>query len=449
MKKQLLFLVAAVMLSWSATAQMVLQFDTEKSDGTTVTLPLYGTVNVTVDWGDGQSDTYTAAALYDHTYAVEGSYTVEISGNITQFGNGYTLTPNIDMLVAVTSFGDIGLTSLHGAFFSAKNLIQVPDDLPATVTTLEAMFYGCKSFNHDIGSWDVSEVTIMSQMFRGASSFNQNIGNWNVSKVEKMTFMFLEASLFNQDIGLWDVSNVTNMNSMFRATAFNQNIGNWNVSKVTTLSGMFLEVSAFNQNIGNWNVSNVTNMSSMFYKATSFNQNIGGWDVSKVTNMGSMFSGATAFNQNIGLWNVGNVTSMSDMFRYVTLSTANYDSLLIGWSAQTVQNGVVFSGGNSKYSLGAAAAARAVLTGATNGWTITDGGEEPTSAITNVTLIDGVYTQAGKIVVENDQNLPISIYDVTGRLVTSGSSIVNEFTVPNAGVYIVTVGTQTMKVVVP
>ncbi|HKL96050.1 MAG TPA: T9SS type A sorting domain-containing protein, partial [Paludibacteraceae bacterium] len=59
------------------------------------------------------------------------------------------------------------------------------------------------------------------------------------------------------------------------------------------------------------------------------------------------------------------------------------------------------------------------------------------------------YTQAGKIVVENVQNLPVTIYDVTGRLVTSGSSVIHEFTVPHAGVYIVTVGTQTMKVVVP
>lgn len=160
MKKQLLFLVAAVMLSWSATAQMVLQFDTNLSDGTTITLPLKGTVNVTVDWGDGQSDTYTAAALYDHTYAVEGSYTVEISGNLTQFGNSFTAIPNNDKLLAVTSFGDIGLTSLSGAFISAKNLIQVPDDLPATVTNLEAMFYDCTSFNQNIGSWDVSEVKL-------------------------------------------------------------------------------------------------------------------------------------------------------------------------------------------------------------------------------------------------------------------------------------------------
>lgn len=61
---------------------------------------------------------------------------------------------------------------------------------------------------------------------------------------------------------------------------------------------------------------------------------------------------------------------MSNMFRGVTLSTANYDALLNGWAAQTLQNGVPFHGGYSRYCSGEAA--RASL--AARGWTITDGG---------------------------------------------------------------------------
>lgn len=83
---------------------MVLQFDTNKSEGTTVTLPLYRTVNVTVNWGDGNRNTYTEAGNQDHTFAAEGTYTVSISGSLEQFGQiGY---PNADKLVAVTSFGN-------------------------------------------------------------------------------------------------------------------------------------------------------------------------------------------------------------------------------------------------------------------------------------------------------------------------------------------------------
>jgi len=46
---------------------------------------------------------------------------------------------------------------------------------------------------------------------------------------------------------------------------------------------------------------------------------------------------------------------MTSMFQGVTLSTANYDALLIGWGAQTVQSGVAFHGGSSTYTGGGAA----------------------------------------------------------------------------------------------
>jgi surface protein len=439
---------------------MTLVFDTNLSTGTTVTLPLNGTVNVTVDWGDGNTETFTTTGNKDHTYASDGTYTVTISGSLTQFGTAGLF--NADKIVKCTSFGDLGLTSLSNAFRNAKNLIEAPTVLPSTVTILEATFNGCTNFNFDIGSWNVSNVTNMSFLFNNCTLFNQDIGAWNVDNVTNMSFLFSNCTLFNQDIGAWNVGNVTNMFAMFdyatsfnqnigswnvsnvtnmgymfrkatsfnqnidswnvgnvtnmfsmffQASAFNQNIGSWNVSNVTNMGFMFVEVSAFNQDIGNWNVGNVSNMIYMFYYATSFNQNIGSWNVSNVTNMdymfrnatsfnqnidswnvgnvtnmASMFNGATSFNQNIGNWNVGNVTSMSNMFLNVTLSTANYDALLIGWSALTLKPNVNFNGGNSKYSCDAISA-RAILTGAPNNWIIADGGlldAKPTAQATDM-----------------------------------------------------------------
>jgi surface protein len=84
-----------------------------------------------------------------------------------------------------------------------------------------------------------------------------------------------------------------------------------------------------------------------------------------------MFNRATSFNQDLSDWNVSNVTDMGYMLNGVTLSTDNYDSLLISWSQQNVKSRVKFHGGNSKYS-SVAVDARQVLVD--KGWTITDGG---------------------------------------------------------------------------
>ncbi len=78
------------------------------------------------------------------------------------------------------------------------------------------------------------------------------------------------------------------------------------------------------------------------------------------------------FDQNIGNWDVSSVTTMEDMFENRTLSTSNYDPLLAQWSAEDLQDGVSFDGGNSQNSA-STQAARDILT-ETYGWDISDGG---------------------------------------------------------------------------
>ena len=91
-----------------------------------------------------------------------------------------------------------------------------------------------------------------------------------------------------------------------------------------------------------------------FSSCVSLKGSFAGIDLAAATNIWNMF-----YNCNI---NVG-------------ASTANYDNTLISWAAQAVNAGLNVHFGSSKYSVvGGGQAARNILTGAPNNWTITDGG---------------------------------------------------------------------------
>ena len=426
--RSLVALVCAVFLSvMPATAQtattddFVLKITTTAGTSATDRSFTFYTEDTSydIDWdNDGAFEATGVSGDQSHTFNTAGEHTIRFRNLNDIYINGQA---GEEKYTSIEQWGTSTWNAeMDSAFQGASNLTMntsagTPD--LSLVTTMASMFEGATTFNGDISGWNTVSVTNMSGMFSAASAFNQNIGRWNTSAVTNMVGMFLDAVAFNQDIGNWNTSAVTSMYAMFLAfsgttvfnqdignwntsavtdmrfmfggffgtTAFNHNIGGWNTSAVTNMHGMFSGATVFNHNIGNWNTSAVTSMSAMFSGAAAFNQNIGSWNTAKVTIMSQMFTGATSFDQNIGGWNVGALTDAEDMFAgdfftpgNVTLSPTNYDALLVGWDAQTLQTGVTFGGGDSKYSSDEAQTARANMTATVaNGgdnWTITDGG---------------------------------------------------------------------------
>ncbi len=326
-----------------------------------ITLPLVsdGNYDFTVAWGDGAVDSITSWNQLETTYTYDqpGVYTVTIDGELT--GWAFSGGGDAQKLVAIQRWGLLQLGNSGNYFDGAANLEITATDIPNLegTTNLERAFRDCSSLTTvpSMNDWDTSQVTDMSGMFFNANAFNQDIGAWDTSQVTTMNTLFGDTSVFNQDIGAWDTSQVTDMG--------------W----------MFYQANEFNQDLGAWDTSQVTDMSVMFHQANAFNQDIGAWDTSTVVDMSFMFSNANAFNQDIGGWDISSVLDMASMFQSVTLSTPNYDALLIGWAAQQVQNDVAFDGGYSHYSgvlddvTSAADDARQSLID-DHGWLISDGG---------------------------------------------------------------------------
>ena len=171
------------------------------------------------------------------------------------------------------------------------------------------------------------------------------------------------------------------MNSIFNTASFiPTGINLWNVSNVEGINSIFLSVTAAIPDITGWDTSSVTNMSAAF-RLSNFNQNISGWNTSNVTNFNGIFRDNTAINQDLGSWDITGVTNTSNLAFFMgnvtTLSTANYDSILIGWAAQApsiVSGATNVEFGTSQFTLGGAAETAKTTLTTTYLWSITDGG---------------------------------------------------------------------------
>ena len=201
-------------------AAFVFDIDTSLGTGTDdFQLPLiaasFGTLNCTVDWGDGNSNTVTTPGTGDsHVYATGGTYTITITGSLV--GWKFAFSGDCQKITDISEWGVLDITEPF-AFHGCANLTCSATDAPTISTTnLSNTFNSATSFNGAIGNWDVSTVTNMGAMFRGASAFNQNIGTWDTSTVTNMNAMFQNATEFNQNISAWDVSQVSNF-SLFMA----------------------------------------------------------------------------------------------------------------------------------------------------------------------------------------------------------------------------------------
>jgi surface protein len=305
------------------------------STSTEITIPTFGVgYSYDVDWNnDGTFDEFGITGNVTHDFGSTGTYTIRIQGSFPRIH--FNLTGDRKKLLSVDQWGTNAWTNFNKAFYGCSNMHVLAADAPVLTgcTNLFLTFSGCAVMNEDLSSWNVGNIT----NFYGT---------------------FGQSYAFNQPLASWDVSSATTMFAMFQGTDFNQDISGWDVSGVKDFSHMFREATDFNQDISGWNTSSATVFKAMFRLASNFDQDLGQWDVS-------------------------GVTDATDMFRSVTLSTANYDALLIGWNAQTLQSGVTFSGGNSLYCSSWAERDNMINS---DGWIITDNGSAgPTPDITSLT----------------------------------------------------------------
>ena len=142
------------------------------------------------------------------------------------------------------------------------------------VTTMEAMFEGCKSAEIiDISNLDTSNVTNMQFLFNDCINLKEikGLGKINTANVRNMNLMFQNcANITRLNLSNFDTSNVQDMCFMFNNCNNLKQIeglNNFNTRNVTNMKAMFqLCPNLENLNLSNFDVRNVEDMEFMFYK---------------------------------------------------------------------------------------------------------------------------------------------------------------------------------------
>lgn len=137
-------ILIAVIQYGPRTDALVLEYSISAANSyTTICLPIAGSVDCTVSWGDGETEQITSAYPY-HTYTTGGDYSVWITGTVTALNSGNITVNYKRYLASVRQWGATGLTSMEDAFYYCPGLESVPDDSSGAfsdVTTFKSAFY--------------------------------------------------------------------------------------------------------------------------------------------------------------------------------------------------------------------------------------------------------------------------------------------------------------------
>ena len=226
----------------------------------------------------------------------------------------------------------------------------------------EITVYNQPEITHEYNTSGIYNIKIIGQI-SGWGSVNQ-FDSFKITSIDSLGDLdHINSGAFHlADNLVWNTDETIVIDSSDLQQTFNSNVG------------VQFNYDPFNQ----FDFSNVTNINRLVF-SSNYNFNVSNWDVSMVENMQWCFGNCSFFNQDLSSWDFTSVNDMANFLSGATLSTVNYDLLLIrldSFISDWITGGTIpfnFHGGNSQYTTGGAAeTARNNLL--SFGLTITDGG---------------------------------------------------------------------------
>lgn len=232
-KLQLLLILFAVLLTsaWAQSRPFVTEWRAD-TDGK-LTFPVKGTNWKLEIWkGSTQiKNTTVSSSDEDNMFSVDGltanqTYEVKMGPEGVEYvRSGWTAANDAaKQLLRVTDWGDVQWSSMEEAFAKCENLTAANIGQPKleNVTNCNKMFAGCKRFNSNLNTWDMTHVEFLEKIFDGCDMYNQPMQSWKLKNVKKISLGAVKTfSLANYEKTLigWANNTETNTNVMFEVDA--------------------------------------------------------------------------------------------------------------------------------------------------------------------------------------------------------------------------------------
>lgn len=197
----------------------------------------------------------------------------------------------------------------------------------------------------------------------------KDVSSWGVLNIEDQSAFRSCVNLTCSATDTLQTVGMTNTERMFRGCSSLTTAPIVDLSSITVTHEMFQDCTSLTT-VPLLDLSSTTDARDMFYGCTSLTT-VPLLDMSSATQVGSMFYNCSSLS-TVPLFDWSSVLSATNAFSGCTLTTASYSAFLEHLDTLSLQSGVGFHGGNSKYNTGGQTARTNIIND--HSWTFTDGG---------------------------------------------------------------------------
>ena len=228
---------------------------------------------VSVDWGDGNKETFTSATEYspEHLYDKAGEYIVKLTGS------KFTGVIGNDFPDSYTDFQN-----------AVREILSLKMPTDSTGVSLRNAFYRCTNLTGSIPTWD-NCITNASYTYFYCTGLTGNIPAWG-AKITSAYGTYHSCSGLTGKIPEWGM-NITNTSyTYYGCIGLTGGIPSWGTN-ITSAYGTYKGCTGLTGNIPKWGVK-ITDADSTYYGCKGLTGNIPTWG-EKITDASQTYQGCT------------------------------------------------------------------------------------------------------------------------------------------------------------